>query len=480
MPTFDEWFNGFDGDPHTGVDDGLSLDMLGRPTHLSKELSALLSSHTGQQESALSSRRGTSAGDGDVRFNTRKTKKPKEWSDYTSIDSSAAVAAAAISEHGAPSTVESSAHSMATSKKPRVAVLKRKRSSNTSDTEARGTTAADDSLGSLGRTSTAAGATSASLHSEDAEEETHVSATYSRSKVVAAKERRRERNKVLARKTRVKKKVELETLREQVTLLRVENERLKSLVRSKLPTHVGANLLVECDIKLPDNVAMFVQSIVDKVEVSHGHIFEKLRTAQRSFCISNANARDQPIVYASPGFVELTGYPVAEILGRNCRFMQGVGTDRAEAAKLRLGIEQGKEASATLLNYRKDGSTFWNYIQVAPMVDHKGNTALIVGVQCEVPVPPGGGVTDLKDMASKHSQQVVNNVSGSNTSGSDDGQQGRGGQSNSNSDQGSDDGLGFMVNGSDDGFGSSFSLQREDLVWALGVRSSPDDLTENS
>ena len=193
-------------------------------------------------------------------------------------------------------------------------------------------------------------------------------------------------------------------------------------------------------------------------------------------------ARDQPIVYASPGFVELTGYPVAEILGRNCRFMQGVGTDRAEAAKLRLGIEQGKEASATLLNYRKDGSTFWNYIQVAPMVDHKGNTALIVGVQCEVPVPPGqsGGVTDLKDMASKHSQQVVNNVSGSNTSGSDDGQQGRGGQSNSNSDQGSDDGLGFMVNGSDDGFGSSFSLQREDLVWALGVRSSPDDLTENS
>jgi hypothetical protein len=271
----------------------LSLDMLGRPTHLSKELSALLSSHTGQQESALSSPRGslrgTSAGDGDARPNTRKTKKPKEWSDYTSIDSSAAVAAAAISEHGVPSTVESSAHSIATSKKPRVAVLKRKRSSNTSDTEARGTTAADDSLGSLGRTSTAAGATSASLHSEDAEEETHVSATYSRSKVVAAKERRRERNKVLARKTRVKKKVELETLREQVTLLRVENERLKSLVRSKLPTHVGANLLVECDIKLPDNVAMFVQSIVDKVEVSHGHIFEKLRTAQRSFCISNAN-----------------------------------------------------------------------------------------------------------------------------------------------------------------------------------------------
>lgn len=95
-------------------------------------------------------------------------------------------------------------------------------------------------------------------------------------------------------------------------------------------------------------------------------------------------AADQPIVYASPGFVELTGYSIAEILGRNCRFLQGPGTDKAEVARLKQGIMSRYEVSATLMNYRKDGSQFWNFIQVAPMVDQNGNTALIIGVQCEV------------------------------------------------------------------------------------------------
>lgn len=233
--------------------------------------------------------------------------------------------------------------------------------------------------------------------------------THHRTSAVAAKERRRERNKVLARKTRVKKKVELETLRDQVCLLQAENGRLKAIVKNRLPTSVGAHLLCECDIQLPDNVAMAVQTMVDKAEINHGHLFETLKSAQRSFCISNAQgtcdalvlpcrgffffthffsflstARDQPIVYASPGFVELTGYSVAEILGRNCRFLQGPATDMDEVTKLRKGIESGEEVHTTLLNYKKDGSTFWNHIQIAPMVDHNGRTALVIGVQCQV------------------------------------------------------------------------------------------------
>jgi len=82
--------------------------------------------------------------------------------------------------------------------------------------------------------------------------------------------------------------------------------------------------------------------------------------------------------------VELTGYPVAEILGRNCRFLQGKGTDQTEVAKLRAGIDSCSEVKATLLNYRKDGTPFWNHIQIAPMVDKNGFAALVIGVQCEV------------------------------------------------------------------------------------------------
>ena len=82
--------------------------------------------------------------------------------------------------------------------------------------------------------------------------------------------------------------------------------------------------------------------------------------------------------------MELTGYPVAEILGRNCRFLQGKGTDLAEVAKLRAGIDSCSEVKATLLNYRKDGTPFWNHVQIAPMVDKNGFAALVIGVQCEV------------------------------------------------------------------------------------------------
>ena len=212
-----------------------------------------------------------------------------------------------------------------------------------------------------------------------------------RNSAVAAKERRRERNKVLARKTRVKKKAELELLRDQVNLLQAENGRLRKIVKARLPSSVGAHLLCAGDLDLPDAVAAAVQIMVQKAETSHGQLFVTLKSAQRSFCISNAQARDQPIVYASPGFVQLTGYPPAEILGRNCRFLQGPGTDAEEVAKMRLGIEKGEEVHVTLLNYRKDGQPFMNHIQVAPMVDHSGKTAFIIGVQCKVSLGGGAG-----------------------------------------------------------------------------------------
>ncbi|HEX8374226.1 MAG TPA: PAS domain-containing protein, partial [Geminicoccaceae bacterium] len=62
-----------------------------------------------------------------------------------------------------------------------------------------------------------------------------------------------------------------------------------------------------------------------------------------------------PIVFANDAFGRITGYAREEILGRNCRFLQGAGTDRAEIARLRAAIDAGQPAEAELLNYRKDG-----------------------------------------------------------------------------------------------------------------------------
>lgn len=209
----------------------------------------------------------------------------------------------------------------------------------------------------------------------------------SKQQAVLAKEKRRERNKVLARKTRVKKKFELESLRDQAAKLHKENESLKVLVQTKLPPPVSASVLMQCDIQLPENVLALVNNMIARLECNQELFMDKMKTLQRAFCISNACAPDYPIVYASPGFVELTGYPLVEIIGRNCRFLQGPDTDKREAQRLGMMLRDGKETNATLKNYRRDCTSFWNFIQLAPMRDTEGRITLIVGVQCDVTSP---------------------------------------------------------------------------------------------
>jgi PAS domain S-box-containing protein len=107
-------------------------------------------------------------------------------------------------------------------------------------------------------------------------------------------------------------------------------------------------------------------------------------SAQRSFCISDPSLPDNPIVFASKDFVDLTGYNMKDFVGRNCRFLQGPATDLTDVAVLRKGIEDAADTSVTLLNYKKDGSTFWNRIDLTVLRDSKGNVVNYVGVQTEV------------------------------------------------------------------------------------------------
>lgn len=76
---------------------------------------------------------------------------------------------------------------------------------------------------------------------------------------------------------------------------------------------------------------------------------------------------DQPLVYVNHAFLELTGYVESEILGRNCRFLQGAETDRKDVAKLKAAIHDNQAVFCDLLNYRKDGSTFFNRLVLLPL-----------------------------------------------------------------------------------------------------------------
>jgi PAS domain S-box-containing protein len=91
----------------------------------------------------------------------------------------------------------------------------------------------------------------------------------------------------------------------------------------------------------------------------------------------------QPL-YANLAFECLTGYPATEILGRNCRFLQGEDRARAGAQKIRRTILHGQYVTVTLRNYRKDGTLFYNEVTLSPLHDQSGQVAHFVGYQTDV------------------------------------------------------------------------------------------------
>src|SRR5262249_4261496 len=92
---------------------------------------------------------------------------------------------------------------------------------------------------------------------------------------------------------------------------------------------------------------------------------------------------DNPIVYASPGFERLTGYSVAEAMGKNCRFLQGPDTDPTTVTEIRAAVGASRPCAVELVNYRKDGTRFWNALAVTPVRDGDGVTHF-VGVLTDV------------------------------------------------------------------------------------------------
>nr|AML77959.1 putative LOV domain-containing protein [Prunus prostrata] len=109
-----------------------------------------------------------------------------------------------------------------------------------------------------------------------------------------------------------------------------------------------------------------------------------LSTLQQTFVVSDATKPDCPIMYASSGFFGMTGYSSKEIIGRNCRFLQGPETDQDEVAKIRDAVKNGTSYCGRLFNYKKDGTPFWNLLTITPIKDEQGKTIKFIGMQVEV------------------------------------------------------------------------------------------------
>mmetsp|Transcript_20388 Transcript_20388/g.59572 ORF Transcript_20388/g.59572 Transcript_20388/m.59572 type:complete len:386 (-) Transcript_20388:315-1472(-) len=200
---------------------------------------------------------------------------------------------------------------------------------------------------------------------------------------------RRERNRRHARCSRARKKLLIDALQNCIKSLQEENAEMKRHIHERFGDEGLAKLLASHGAKFPATVhdqliaadPSQATALLDSPDFA---LVRALKTGKQNFVITDPRLPDNPIVYVSQGFMDLTGYNLEEVLGRNCRFMQGPDTDSAEVAKMRKAIEAGKDVSICLLNYRKDRSTFWNQVFCCALRTRDGSISNYVGVQCEL------------------------------------------------------------------------------------------------
>lgn len=100
--------------------------------------------------------------------------------------------------------------------------------------------------------------------------------------------------------------------------------------------------------------------------------------------ITDPDREDNPLVYVNDAFERVTGYAADEVVGRNCRLLQGEGTQEERVAEFRDAIDASEPVTVELLNYRADGEAFWNQVTVAPLYDEAGELINFVGFQNDV------------------------------------------------------------------------------------------------
>lgn len=112
--------------------------------------------------------------------------------------------------------------------------------------------------------------------------------------------------------------------------------------------------------------------------------FAAVKTTRMPMIVTDPRQPDNPIVFANPAFINMTGYGEDELLGRNCRFLQGPDTDPETVAEVRRALEQKREVSVDILNYKKNGASFWNALFISPVYDEAGEVIYFFASQLDI------------------------------------------------------------------------------------------------
>ncbi|MBI3884999.1 MAG: PAS domain S-box protein [Opitutae bacterium] len=136
----------------------------------------------------------------------------------------------------------------------------------------------------------------------------------------------------------------------------------------------------------PAELTVAIEAALKRHQAAALHLIYQraITTSSAGMIVCDARQPDCPIIEVNPRFEQMTGYAAAEIVGRGCRFLQGPASDPAARAALRDGVRHAVEARVTILNYRKDGTTFWNEVTIYPVRDAAGQVTHFVGQQTDV------------------------------------------------------------------------------------------------
>ena len=119
-----------------------------------------------------------------------------------------------------------------------------------------------------------------------------------------------------------------------------------------------------------------------------GHLKEDpfaaaFKATRMPMIVTDPNQQDNPVIFCNKAFETLTGYASEEIVGRNCRLLQGPETDRNTVARIREAIDAGRDIAVDILNYSKDGRTFWNALFLSPVRDETGRIVYFFASQLD-------------------------------------------------------------------------------------------------
>lgn len=127
-----------------------------------------------------------------------------------------------------------------------------------------------------------------------------------------------------------------------------------------------------------------------------------IESSPNGILMSDAQEPDLPIVYVNSAFSHITGYSRDEIIGKNCRFLQGQDTDPESVERIRSGLRAQRDVDVVLRNYRKDGTPFWNQLRISPVFDDSGTCTHFIGIQQDI--------TEQKDQEARIAYQATHDV----------------------------------------------------------------------